>query len=68
MRQYYIAHYDELRQKLETPEYWRFFKKYREDIFAHGADRDFADELEMIELDAEITWHRNAMDRLGWDK
>ena len=30
MRQYYIAHYDELRQKLETPEYWRFFKKYRE--------------------------------------
>lgn len=52
----------------DVGDFYDFFKKYREDIFAHGADRDFADELEMIELDAEITWHRNAMDRLGWDK
>ncbi|MBQ5527853.1 MAG: hypothetical protein IIU05_02200 [Bacteroidales bacterium] len=67
-RSYTNAYWAAREKFSDVGDFYDFFKKYREDIFAHGADRDFADELEMIELDAEITWHRNAMDRLGWDK
>ena len=52
----------------DLSDFYDFFRKYREDIFAHGADRDYADELEMIELNAELTWHRDTVERIGWNK
>ena len=29
MRQYYISHYEKIREQLETPGYWRYFLKYQ---------------------------------------
>lgn len=47
-------------------QFYDFFRQYKEDIFAHGADKSVKEELELIELNAEISWHRDAVAKIGW--
>ena len=63
----YANAYWAAREKFEdVSEFYDFFRRYKEDIFAHGADRDIKEELELIELNAEVSWHRDAVARIGW--
>lgn len=50
----------------DLSDFYEFFRKYKEEIFAHGVDRDNKEELELIELNAEISWHRDAVAKIGW--
>jgi hypothetical protein len=63
----YTNAYWAAREKFDDlSEFYGFFRRYKEDIFAHGADRDMKEELELIELNAEISWHRKWIDDFGW--
>lgn len=45
-----------------------FFLKFEDDIFAHGADKDFRKVLEIIRWNDDISGFRDFLDDLGWDK
>lgn len=52
----------------EKKEFYAFFENYKKNIFSHGADKKYMEQLEMIEVNAETTRYRDFISRLGWDK
>lgn len=61
----YRALWDEFEGKKE---FYAFFENYKKNIFSHGADKKYMEQLEMVEVNAEITRHRDFISKLGWDK
>lgn len=61
----YRALWDEFEEKKE---FYAFFENYKKNIFSHGADKKYMEQLEMVEVNAEITRYRDFMSKLGWDK
>lgn len=63
----YTNAYWAVKEKLHDPNsLCDFFRKYKEDIFTHGADRGYEKTLDMLEINAEITGHREFLDSFGW--
>lgn len=52
----------------EKKEFYAFFENYKKNIFSHGADKKYMEQLEMVEVNAEITRCRDFISKLGWDK
>jgi hypothetical protein len=48
--------------------FYSFFANYKRDIYEHGADKDFDEVLDMLEMNAEIMRHREFLDSFGWIK
>lgn len=61
----YRALWDEFEEKKE---FYAFFENYKKNIFSHGADKKYMEQLEMVEVNAEITRYRDFISKLGWDK
>ncbi len=61
----YRALWDEFEEKKE---FYAFFENYKKNIFSHGADKKYMEQLEMVEVNAEITRYCDFISKLGWDK
>jgi len=61
----YTALWDEMEDK---EEFYSFFSDFKEDIYKHGADRDFDETLEMIEVNCEVNRHREFLGSFAWTK
>lgn len=61
----YRALWDEYEDKNE---FYAFFENYKKNIFDHGADKKYKEQLEMIEVNAETTRYRDFISKLGWDR
>ena len=61
----YDALWDEMDDK---GAFYSFLANYRRDIYEHGAERDFDETLDMLEMNAEIMRHRGFLDSFGWIK
>ena len=52
----------------DKKEFYTFFENYKKNIFSHGADKKYKEQLEMIEVNAETTRYRDFISKLGWDR
>lgn len=69
LEQSYASAYRALWEEFgDKKEFYAFFENYKKDIFAHGADRKYKAEMEMIEINAETTRYREFLNELGWDR
>lgn len=61
----YVSLWDEMDDKSR---FYGFLEDYKNSIFSRGADPAFRDEMELIELNAEIGKHRDFLSGLSWAK
>lgn len=65
----YSNAYGTLWEEMEDKKaFYSFFANYKRDIYEHGADKDFDEVLDMLEMNAEIMRHREFLDSFGWIK
>lgn len=61
----YRALWEEFEDKKD---FYAFFENYKKNIFSHGADKKYMEQLEMMEVNSETTRYREFISKLGWDE
>ena len=46
--------------------FYGFIDRFKRMLFTHGADRNYEEQMEMIEVNAETTRYRSFLNQLGW--
>lgn len=47
-------------------EFYSYISKVKDDMFNHGADKSYAVEMDLIEMNAEINRYKLMIDNLNW--
>ena len=59
----YNALWDEFENKKD---FYSYIAEVKKDMFDHGADKAYSEELELIEMNAEINRYKQLIDNLNW--
>lgn len=48
-------------------DFYKYISDVKEDMFEHGADRFYSDQMDMIEFQAELNRHSTVIKNIGWN-
>ena len=59
----YNALWNEFENKTD---FYKYISEVKKDMFEHGVDKSYAEEMEVIELNAEVNRYRTMINNLNW--